>query len=140
MNKFQNINFRSLDDFFDYLPENELVIVEQLRDLVLASIPEVKEKLSFNVPFFRKHRTICFIWPGAVPWGGIREGVQLGFVQGHLLTDEHNYLSAGNRKQVRIKTFNDLREIDHDIVRSLLFEATVIDEEYRNAAKTRKPS
>ncbi|MEQ9297211.1 MAG: DUF1801 domain-containing protein [Cyclobacteriaceae bacterium] len=139
MNKFQNVNFRSFEDFFDYLPENEAVIVEQLRDLIIASIPEVKEKLSFNVPFFSKHRTICFVWPGSVPWGGIREGVQLGFTQGHLLSDEDGYLNAGNRKYVRIRTFNDLSDIDHSLVRSLLFEATLIDEEYRKAAKVRRP-
>ena len=127
MNKFQPVDFQDLDDLFSFLPEHELKIVEALRGLVYECIPQVKEKLSYNVPFFRAHKTICFIWPGSVPWGGTFEGVQFGFTYGHLLTDENGYLAAGKRKYVRTKTFKSLKEIDFDQLRSLLFEAAEID-------------
>lgn len=140
MNKFQNVNFRSLEDFFDYLPENEAVIVESLRDLILETIPEPTEKLSYNVPYYRRFKNICFIWPGSVPWGGIKEGVQLGLIQGHILMDEDNYLEMGKRKYVKTRRFFHLRDIDHAKVRSLLIEATSIDDELRRTAKKKRKS
>lgn len=127
MNKFQPIDFQDLDDLFAFLPDHELEVVQALRQLVYECIPEVKEKLSYNVPFFRAKKTICFIWPGSVPWGKTFEGVQFGFTRGHLMLNDDNYLEAGSRKFVRIKTFNAIKEIDFEKLRSLLYEASFID-------------
>lgn len=129
VNKFQPISFQDLDDLFAFLPEEELKIVQALRTLVYECIPEVKEKLSYNVPFFRVRKTVCFIWPGSVPWGGTFEGVQFGFTKGHLMLNEDDYLEAGKRKYVRTKTFHSLQEIDFEKLRGLLYEAAIIDAE-----------
>ncbi len=129
MNKFQPVDFQDLDDLYAFLPEAELQLVNALRDLVYECIPEVKEKLSYNVPFFRVRKTICFIWPGSVPWGGTFEGVQFGFTKGHLILDADQYLEAGTRKYVRTKTFQSLQAIDFENMRSLLYEAAIIDKE-----------
>ncbi len=127
MNKFQNLNFSSLGDFLDYLPESELEIVEELRALVYECIPDCKEKLSYNVPFFSRNKTICFIWPGSVPWGSIKEGVLIGFSRGNMLSDYAGYLEKGSRKSVYTKTFLSVDEIDHQLIKDYLFEALEID-------------
>lgn len=129
MNKFQPVDFQDLDDLYAFLPDDELKMVKALRDLVYECIPEIKEKLSYNVPFFRLHRNICFIWPGSVPWGGTFEGVQLGFTKGYLLENEDGFLSAGKCKYVRIRKFRSLADIDFEKMRLLLFEAQIIDAE-----------
>ncbi|MFY0591600.1 DUF1801 domain-containing protein [Roseivirga sp.] len=90
-------------------------------------MPEVKEKLSYNVPFFRVRKTICFIWPGAVPWGKTFEGVQFGFIHGYLLSNEDGFLATGKRKYVRIRTFKSIKEIDFERLRALLYEAVLVD-------------
>ena len=133
MNRFQDVDFRTVGEFLDYLPPGELRIVERLRELVFECIPDAKEKLAYNVPFYYRHARIVFIWPGSVPWGKTqKEGVELGFCRGHLLSDP-SYLNTGNRKEVYIKTFHSTRDIEADTVRQLLYEAVVIDEEeYRN--------
>lgn len=132
MNKFQNVSFNSIDDFLDYLPEHELVIVEELRRLVYESIPDIKEKLSYNVPFFKRNRTVCFIWPASVPWGKVeRNGVQLGFTSGHLINDFAGYLNMGTRKSVAIKTFYSVEEIEADLLRAYFFEALDVDDRFR---------
>jgi len=79
MNKFQPIDFQDLDDLYAFLPEDQLKMVKALRALVYDCIPEIKEKLSYNVPFFRLKKTICYIWPGAVPWGKVSEVVVIDF-------------------------------------------------------------
>lgn len=131
MNKFQNVSFNSIDEFLDYLPEDELVIVEELRRLVYECIPDIKEKLSYNVPFFKRNRTVCFIWPASVPWGKVeRNGVQLGFTSGHLINDFAGYLNMGTRKSVAIKTFFSIDEIETDLLRAYLFEALDVDDRF----------
>jgi len=127
----QNVNFKTVDDFLEYLPEDELKIVEFLRSIILDCIPDVKEKLSYNVPYYRKHYAICFLWPASVTWGTkiTYKGVRLGFANGNLMTDENHYLDKGNRKQVYWKDFTDVNEVNTDLLKSYLFEATLIDEE-----------
>lgn len=126
--KMQEVSFRSIEEFLDHLPQQQLEIVELLRSLVYECIPHVNEKLSYNVPFFSGKRTICYIWPGDISWGNMKfEGVQFGFAKGFLLSDEIGYLEAGQRKYVRLKTFKSLKDIDIDLIKSFLFEASEID-------------
>jgi hypothetical protein len=127
MNKFQPIDFQDLDDLYAFLPEDQLKMVKALRALVYECIPEIEEKLSYNVPFFRLKKTICYIWPGAVPWGKTTEGVAIGFYQGHRLHDPEDYLEAGKKKVIRNKTFDAIEEIDFDQLREFLFQAELLD-------------
>ncbi|MBK9107975.1 MAG: DUF1801 domain-containing protein [Saprospiraceae bacterium] len=126
--KFQNIHFHSLDAFFEYLPKDQKIITESLRDIVMSTLPDVKEKLSYNVPFYALHKRIAFIWPGAVPWGKtIKEGVELGFTLGYLLP-ENTYLNQGNRKQVFIKTIYSTADIREQLIRDLLLQSAELDQ------------
>ena len=142
MNKFQDFDFRNVNDFLDYLPDKDLKIVERLRELIFDCIPDVQEKLAYNVPFYSRHSRICFVWPGVIYWGSTRrEGVDLGFCKGNFLPDP-SYLEIGNRKQIYVKTFLNTKEIDSERLRQLLYEAVMIDEALHNgkAKSKRKPS
>ncbi len=124
----QNVNFSSIEELLDYLPEHELKIVEFLRQLIHECIPNCKEKLAYNVPYFYRHSRICFIWPSSVTWGNVKvDGVMIGFTNGHLLSDEINYLEKGNRKKIYTKTFFNIEEIETDILKTFLFEAVELD-------------
>ncbi len=127
--KMQTVNFKSVDEFLEFLPEVELIIVKALRSMVLDTIPDVSEKLSYNVPYFKRYKNICFIWPSSILWGKNKtyEGVRFGFTSGHLLNDESDYLSKENRKSVYWKDFHSLQNIDFDLLRSFLIEAVEID-------------
>ena len=115
----------------DYLPEHELEIVEELRHLVHECIPDVNEKLSYNVPFFKRNRNVCFIWPASIPWGNVpKEGVQLGFTSGHLINDFADYLTMGTRKNVAVKIFFSPEEIEPELVKACLFEALEVDNKF----------
>lgn len=128
MNKQQLLSFNSVDEFLEALPPDERQLVEQLREIIFYCMPQAKEKLSYNVPYYSLRSRVCFIWPASVPWGGIQKGVLIGFCKGHLLSDA-SYLEAGNRKQVFTKTFYATKEINREILNSLLFEAAWIDEQ-----------
>ncbi|MEO1263997.1 MAG: DUF1801 domain-containing protein, partial [Bacteroidota bacterium] len=127
--KMQDVRFQNMSELLAYLPENQLVILEHLRELIFETVPHIKERLSFNVPFYKKHKGICYIWPGAVAWGSkTLDGVEFGFNYGYLLTDENNYLDRGNRKQVYSKRFRSIEEINEEIICAYLLEATENDE------------
>jgi hypothetical protein len=127
------------------LPRDERVIVERLRALVRECIPEATEKAyeGMAMPFYKRNRLICYILPPSVSLepGSIREsqnakGVALGFNQGNLMSNESGILQAEGRKQVHVVHFKTLGDIDDSQVRTLLFEAAMVDRRF--AKKTKK--
>jgi hypothetical protein len=135
--KMQNISFDTVEDFLEFLPVDELRIVNVLRMLVLECMPDAIEKLSFNVPFYKRHKTVCFIWPASVFWGSKKtyEGVRFGFANGYLMQDEIGYLNKGDRKQIYWRDFTSVSEIDVSLLRAYLFEAMMIDDETKAIKK-----
>ena len=127
----QNVQFQSVGELLDFLDPERLEMVETLRELVFETVPGVEERLSFNVPFFRRYGALCFIWPGSVSWGStVWEGVEFGFNNGHLLADEDRYLDRGKRKQVFTKRFFSVHDVKMNIdrLRALLMEAAEVNE------------
>ena len=123
-----NNKITSLVQFFELLPEDERIIVDVLRQIISENLPGYcKEKLSFNVPYFYGKRGICIIWPAAIPRGGIKQGVLLGFWQGNKLKDEDGYLTRGTNKKVFYKIYTHIEEIDEPAIVKLLKEAVRVD-------------
>jgi len=139
LNKIQKLAFRSVDDFLDYIPENELAIVEQLRKLILNDIPDCKEKLAYNIPFYYRHYRICYIWPASIPWGGIKEGVALGFCQANEMALEDDFLKFSEKKVIASRTFKSLKDINAAKITQLLNEAVIVDDELARLKK-KKPT
>jgi hypothetical protein len=127
-NKIQSIKFKSVDELLDNIPDDEKKLLLYLRKIILDCIPECKEKLAYNVPFYYRHSRICFIWPATIKWGGLEKGVAVGFCNGDKLADEINYLEKGDRKQVYRKIFTSTKEVDIDLLKCYIFEAVDLDE------------
>ena len=122
------LKIKSLLQLFELLPENERVIVDILRQIILENLPAYcKEKISYNVPFFYGNKGICIVWPSTIPRGGIREGVLLGFWYGNKLDDVDRYLTHGTNKQIFYKIYKSAEEIDEIAIIKLLKEAVDID-------------
>jgi len=118
----------SVTQLFDLLPENERIIADILRQIILETLPlSCKEKLAYNVPFFYGKKRICLIWPATIPRGGIKKGVLLGFCQGHKLQDPDHYLERGTNKQVFYKVYLSPDEIDEEAIKALLHDALRVD-------------
>jgi len=128
MKQEHSIKIRSMLQLFELLPENERIIVDVLRQIVMENLPpNCKEKFSFNVPYFYGNKGICIIWPATIPRGGIKQGVLLGFWQGNKLKDADHYLTHGINKKVFYKIFRDVEEIDEPAIVKLLKEAVRLD-------------
>ena len=126
------IKIRSLVQLFDLLPENERIITDVLRQIILDNLPSYcKEKISFNVPYFYGHKGICIVWPATIPRGGIKKGVLLGYWYGNRLIDADQYLTHGTNKQIFYKIFQTPEEIDEAPIVKLLHEAIEIDRQWK---------
>ena len=120
---------KSVLQLYDAIPEHERMIVDVLRAIITEQLPAYcKEKISYQVPFFYGNKGICIIWPSAIPRGGIKKGVLLGFWYGNKLADADSYLTHGTNKQIFYKIYNDVEEINVKAVVKLLKEAVKLDE------------
>jgi hypothetical protein len=136
MKEISSIKVRSLVELFDRLPENERIIVDVLRQIILENLPAgCKEKISYNVPFFYGNKGICIIWPSSIPRGGVKKGVLLGFWYGNKLNDTDNYLTRGSNKQIFYRIFEIPDEINESAIIKLLKEAVKLDRQWRNVAR-----
>lgn len=125
----QDFKYQSYVELYEALDPEEQLIVHTLREIIEATIPDIKQKLSWNIPAFYKKKSICYIWPGSVAWGKKTfSGVQLGFNHANKMKP-NNYLDKGNRKQVYHKTYTKIEEVERDlgIIQKLLLEANKID-------------
>ncbi len=129
----QNVSFRNVDEFLEFLPEDELKIVSLLRKIIFDCSPHITEKLSYNVPFYKLNKNIFFIWPASILWGKTKsyQGVRLGFTSGYLMQDELNYLDKGNRKQMYYKDFTEIKNMDIDLLKVYIYEALMVDERFK---------
>lgn len=136
---------KTVDEAILTLPKPELAMFRRLRSLIQECLPKAIEepKYGLGVPFYRRHRMICFIWPSSFYWepkkketSGKPAMVTLGFCYGNLMSNEDGLLKADGRKQVYCLYFKSLEEINDDQVRAWLFEAELIDEGFKKKSKT----
>ena len=131
--KMQDVSFRNIDEFLEYLPEAELKTVNLLRKIIFDCVPNIEEKLSYNVPFYKKNKGMFFIWPASILWGKKKSysGIRFGFQQGYLLRDDLNILNKGNRKQMYYLGYLNLNDVDLDILKTYIFDAVLVDEQFK---------
>jgi Domain of unknown function (DU1801) len=124
-------------EFAQALPREERLIFNALRKLILETEPRLIETKSYGVPYYSRHKRICFIWPVSAPNAPTaknqRDGgtlVSLGFCYGNELSNEQGLLLAEGRKQVfiiRLKSLEELNLLERKIV-EVLNEAVLVDE------------
>jgi hypothetical protein len=125
------MKIRNLVELFSILPEDERIITDVLRQIVIASIPpRFKEKISYNVPFFYGNKGLCIIWPATIPRGGIKKGVLFGLWQGNQLNDEDQFLTRGTNKQIFYKIYYTPEDIDDRPIKKILSEAVKLDSSF----------
>lgn len=123
------LRFSSVAALLDFLPADERALTEQLRELIISEAPDLKERLSFNVPFYKGRRDVCFIWPASVLWGKTKtyEGVRFGLSYGSLVPGCEPYLQRGERKQVCWRDLHRVTSTDERMIRTVLRAGLAVD-------------
>ncbi len=103
-----------------------------LREIVLAQSPLVHEQIKWGLPFFAAHRDLCYL---NVPKG--KHYVELCFIQGHKLSNAQGALHVAGRRWIHGLRFESLSDLDGDLVREVVQEALMVDEDvHRSGGKT----
>lgn len=124
----QKQQFDNIDQFLDFLPEEEYELTCYLMDLIQTVLPDVRMKLSYNVPYFYGKTRICFVWPASIGWSGFKgNGVKLGFCQGSQILNSEGYLEDKDLKQIRSKIYQSIYEVPEELIKDFLFEAWEIN-------------
>ena len=118
----------SVDDFIFNLPSDERIFVSKLRTLLFEVEPGFREKLSYGVPYYSRHRRVCFIWPASAPLGPTNAKVSFGFCYANLLSNAQGILRSEGRKQVYIVRYSSIKEIDETMLREIINEAILVDD------------
>lgn len=126
----QDFKFNSYVEFYDYITEEHKVMVSILKELIQDTIPDIKEKLSWNVPFFIRKKPSALYGRDQCP--GVKNHLpvcNLGFAKGYLMIP-NDFLEKGKRKQVYLRTFHSPEEIEHhaDVIVALLKEADQLND------------
>jgi len=130
------MKIKNVVELFAILPENERIMVDVLRQIILETLPPYcKEKISYNVPFVYGNKGICIIWPATIPRGGIKKGVLLGFWQGNKLKDVERFLTRGTNKKIFYKIYQTPEEINDKPIKKLLNEAIKLDAGFKKSAQ-----
>lgn len=119
---------KTILNLIETLPAEQRIITDVLRQIIIETLPShCKEKISYGVPFFYGNKSICLVWPAAVPRGGIKEGVLFGLWYGNRLADKDGFLVHGTNKQVFYKIYKNADEIDEIPIKNILLEAIELD-------------
>jgi len=106
----------------------ELFVLEQpkllqplyykLRGIILNEIPQIQEKLVYDIPFFYLKKRIFYFAPK-------KNGIDLGFCDGYLLS-KHPILEVKDRSRVRTIFFQTINEINEEELIPLIHEAVLV--------------
>lgn len=134
---------QDVEEFIWSLPAQEKKVLRHLRSLILNLDPRLQEKLSYGVPYYFHHRRICFLWPNSAQpcYMNLKEPpeekITLGLCYGNLLSNVQGLLVRENRKQVYTLAFTSIQEINDSVIREIIQEAILVDDEFGKKRKKR---
>lgn len=112
----------NVDAYLFTLTDPQQIIANRLRLLLFELVPEIQEKLSFNIPFYHYFGMFCYI--NAIP-----DGIDLGFCRGKDLVEEFPHFESRNRAIVASVTLYSLTDIYEKEVRAMIVAAALWNEE-----------
>lgn len=105
------------DLWFEDLSEDVRPIAEALRDVILSVAPGVTEAFKYRVPFYYiAGKPLCYL-------NLHRNGIDLGFWNGHRLNDDDGMFEDRGKKMVRHLHFTAREQVHAEYVLPLIFQA-----------------
>lgn len=117
-----------VENYINSLEGDEYAISNYLHQIIINTSPKIKTKLSYGVPYYKINYRLCFVWSSSAQYSIIKEGIQLGFCKGSLLSNTQGVLDMGNRKEVAIINITNVNHINEQLISEILYEAIEVDE------------
>ena len=116
-----------VDAYIESFPEQQRLLMQYLRSLILKTVPQVEETFSFKVPFYKYHGAFCYLTPDG-------DGVAFSFCRGKDLVEAFPQLQEKGRAVVASVTVHETK----DIVRFELVEVITAAAQWNEEAKRLK--
>ncbi len=113
------MEFKTINDFLTNLPKEELEIVQFIQKVIRDCMPDAKEKIASNIPFYYRHARICYIWPASISWEKVTAGVGVGFCKDEDFLD-HTFASVA-------LVYNSIADIDVAVLKQRIESAIILD-------------
>jgi len=117
-----------LDLYAENLSDNQKEILYFLHDKFME-FPGIAGKVRFKIPFYYQNSWVCYLNPVK------GDKIELCFIHGQKLSNEHGLLENRNRKMVSGIMLTDIQSIPIEAVMNTFSEAILIDEDIRKAKK-----
>lgn len=111
----------AVESYIQQLPPAQQSVAESLHLFIMAQ-PGVRCCIRYKIPFYDRHSMLCYLNPKK------KSGVELVFVQGHLLSNEQGLLQSRGRTQVSGVIFEKPEEIPFETLTEILQEVLLLDE------------
>ncbi len=95
---------RKVDEYIEALPENEQNLVQKIRKLLFATVPEIEEHYSFRLPFYHHYGMFCYIH-------AVKECINLCICRGKDLLEVFPQLEQKNRATIASVTLYQMSDI-----------------------------
>ena len=104
----------------DQTKDNQ-IIMQYFHDL-LTSFPRLTTKIRYKIPFYYRKSWVLYLNPQK------KGGIEICFLHGCRLGNEHGLLEMKNRKQVAGITFKKISEIPEETIYKIIQEAFLLDD------------
>lgn len=91
------------------------------RQYLLSMSPAIEERLAYDIPFYYYHGRIWYL-------NLQKDHFDLGFCNGHLLSNQHGLLVRAGRKVVRTVALAVLSDLSQPGLHETLLEAMIVNE------------
>lgn len=98
-------------------------IIKRLRKIILATDPEIEEKLTYGNPFYYYQGRLCYIKPR-------KELIDLGFCRGVDMVGDYKVLEKKGRAEVATISYKEAADIKEEELKEILKEAIMMNEFY----------
>ncbi len=114
---------KAVDLYLRHTPKHQRELMSIVRRIIQSTIPDAEETIKFGVPFYSRKRLLCYLSPLKK-----QEGIYIGFVKGHRMSDESGLFTGKDLKQIRHLEFRKRTEIKTRMLKEYLHEAVMLNE------------
>ncbi len=93
-------------------------ILYLLREIIINNNAEIVEVFNWKIPYYKyKNKGLCYLNVNK------KGKIELGFVQGYLLIDEHSRLESLHLKQIRHLKFSEIDKINFEAIDNFIHQS-----------------
>jgi len=106
------------------LPENQKLMMEFLREIILDTSSKIREDFKYGLPFYYANGPFCYL-------NKQKTNVYIAFYWGKLMPQFSHYFDFDTRVMIKSLTFSSLEMIEEKIpiLQEILTAALIVDQE-----------